>query len=124
MTFLSLPLVRFFFYFNILPKINMTPCVFNIDRNVNETNIKSNSTIWLVIRGEAYRTNRIIVQDNIASRINRHVIHAIRKSHPTSNIQPVLCLQPHTFNAMFQYKLTNVSKLPINMILPILTILV
>ena len=99
-------------------RMSTTPCVWNIDLNVNGTNIRNNSTIWVLIRGEAYRTNRTTVQDEIAVRLNRHVIQAIRKSHSTSNIQPVFCLQRHTFNATLQYKLANVSKLPVSVILP------
>lgn len=98
--------------------MSLSTCAWNFDRNVNATNIKKNSTIWVVIRGQAYRTNRKTVQDEIASRLNRYVIHAIRRSHPTSNIQPVLCLHRHTLNAAFQYKLANLSKLPVSEILP------
>ena len=95
-------------------RMSTTPCVWNVDLNVNGTNIRNNSTIWVLIRGEAYRTNRTTVQDEIVVRLNKHVIQAIRKSHSTSNIQPVFCLQRHTFNATLQYKLANVSKLPVS----------
>ena len=96
----------------ILHRSHVAHCNRSMPHEQTASNIKDGALIWVMFRGETFRTNRTEVQMDIATSARQFIILPIRARFPTAHVHVHVCVrrqQRPERNQLYLHRLSNLS---------------